>query len=357
MISSRAFRAGRGRHAYEQARRARLPRVSVRPVFYDEYLNAVFWVFPGDRKIAGLTAAANGDLSRRDAVPVSWRSTRLMAYAPEKSATLACLDDRGRIVAYVKVTSQDEAERDYRRYQALGDQLDDNSSLRLPRALAYLPSHRVFVIEAIDGRRLHDATGAEALQDATRFGAALARFHQLGASDAPQFTRFSSDRLVEARRLVTWLRPDVEHRIGVLVEELIATHPAELEPPVCLHGDVHSKNAIVTDRGIALIDLEDLATGPAAADIGSFLAALLYLRRGGQLAADRHDRLARAFLVGYESVRPLPAPAGLRWHTAAALLIERILRSVTRVRPLGLFHLPGLLADARALLEGHHDGG
>ncbi len=134
------------------------------------------------------------------------------------------------------------------------------------------------------------------------------------------------------------------------MRELIARQPDDTEAPVCLHGDVHPKNAIVTDRGIALIDVEDVAVGPAAADIGSFLAALVYLRRGARLASHTDDGVARAFVLGYGSVRPLPARAALRWHTAAALLIERIFRAVTRVRPLGLLNLPELVEDARALL-------
>ena len=111
----------------------------------------------------------------------------------------------------------------------------------------------------------------------------------------------------------------------------------------------------MTDREIALIDVEDLATGPAAADLGSFLAGLLYLWRGARLAAETHDTVASAFLVGYASVRPLPTRAALRWYTSAALLIERILRALTRIRPLGLLHLPELLGDARALLTDSHD--
>jgi hypothetical protein len=65
--------------------------------------------------------------------------------------------------------------------------------------------------------------------------------------------------------------------------------------------------------------------------------------------------VARAFLRGYASVRLLPARQSLTWHIAAALLIERILRAVTRVRPLGLSYLPELIDDAHALLTDGDD--
>ena len=355
-ISARAFRNGRGDRAYEEARAASVPCAGVRPVFYDAELNTVFWVFPNDRKIAGLAAVAGGPLSPFDGLPRMWQSTRLVAYAPEKSATLACLDETGAVVAYAKVAAQDQAERDHNRYRALAASVDGNPYLRLPCALAYLPQHRVLVLEAIAGRRMDDsAAGGDAVQDAVRLGVALAAFHALTPTGAPEFTRFTADRLLEARRLVACVRPDVEPSADALVRELISRQPDEPDAPVCLHGDVHPKNAIVTDRGVALIDVEDLAIGPAAADIGSFLAALLYLRRGGRLDRDTHNAMARAFLLGYRSRRRLPARAALKWHTAAALLIERIFRAVTRARPLGLRHLPDLLSDARALLTERHD--
>ena len=356
-ISARAFRDGRGERAYDEACATSVPCAGVRPVFYDAELNTVFWVFPNDRKIAGLAAVAAGRLPPLDGFPFLWRSTRLAAYAPEKSATLACLDARGAVVAYAKVAAHDQAERDHNRYRALSASADGNPYLRLPRSLGYLPQHRVLLLEAIAGRRMDDAAaGGDAVQDAVRLGVALAAFHALPAPvGAPAFIRFTEDRLVETRRLVACVRPDVEQPVDALVRELISRRSDDGDTPVCLHGDVHPKNAIVTDRGVALIDVEDLAVGPAAADVGSFLAALLYLRRGGRLDRATHDAMARAFLLGYRSSRRLPARTSLRWHTAAALLIERIFRAVTRVRPLGLLHLPGLLGDARALLTEHRD--
>jgi len=302
-----------------------------------------------------MAAIANGALSTGDGLPVVWRATRLVAYAPEKSATLACLDDRGMIVAYAKVSARHQTGRDYDRHQALEESVTGNPSLRLPRTLAYLPHYRLLLLEAIDGRRMDDPAGANAVQDASRFGAALAAFHALRPRGAPALTRFAAGRLIEARRLVACVRPDVEDLANALVGDLISWQPDEPEAPVCLHGDVHPKNAIVTDREIALIDVEDLAIGPAAADVGSFLAGLLYSWRGARITAATHDAVARAFLLGYASVRPLPTGAALRWYTSAALLIERILRAVTRVRPLGLLHLPELLGDARALLTDGHD--
>jgi Ser/Thr protein kinase RdoA (MazF antagonist) len=117
-------------------------------------------------------------------------------------------------------------------------------------------------------------------------------------------------------------------------------------PRVCLHGDVHPKNGILRGERLTLIDLDQCGTGDAAADLGSLLASLTYGRITSGASRTSTKSLGEAFLSGYESARALPARASLRWHTAAALLAERALRAVNRVRPEGLARLRELLAAA-----------
>lgn len=104
-----------------------------------------------------------------------------------------------------------------------------------------------------------------------------------------------------------------------------------------------------------MLDVEDLAIGSAAADLGSVLASLVYLRRAERLSAPAVRELASTFLAGYSNVRRLPNRAALAWHSAAALFIERAVRAVTRIRPLGLQHLEALLTDVHTLSTGADD--
>ena len=120
---------------------------------------------------------------------------------------------------------------------------------------------------------------------------------------------------------------------------------------VCLHGDLHPKNAIRDCDRLALIDVEDVAIGPAAADLASVIAGFLYFHASGTLTRARFSRIVGAFLTGYADVRPLPDVGSIQWHTAAALFIERASRAVTRIRPLGLAHLDRLLRDAVRVLD------
>src|SRR5262249_47394971 len=150
--------------------------------------------------------------------------------------------------------------------------------------------------------------------------------------------------------LIGRARPDVSVAAGRLAEELTADVPPEGET-VCLHGDVHPKNALTQGRRIALIDLDQAGLGPAAADLGSALAGPRYNHPVADEAA-RGERVQQALLDGYADGRELPDEDELRWHVAAALLSERALRAVNRVRPDGLAHLGAVLSDARAALRG-----
>src|SRR5262249_46029188 len=137
-----------------------------------------------------------------------------------------------------------------------------------------------------------------------------------------------------------------------LARQLTSTWEQPTEPPVCLHGDVHLKNGLLAEDRVTLIDLDQAALGPAAADLGSLLAGLQYRGCVGVFSRSTVHALATAFLAGYAAVRPLPSPTSLRWHTAAALLEERAWRAVNRLRLRGLQYLDALLAHATALSTG-----
>jgi hypothetical protein len=97
--------------------------------------------------------------------------------------------------------------------------------------------------------------------------------------------------------------------------------------------------------------LDQSTVGPAAADLGSMLALLHYHRRIGLITRRTEQQLASAFLGAYAGSRQLPPQRSLTWYTAAALLSERAVRSINRIRREGLQHLSQLLNDAREILR------
>lgn len=164
--------------------------------------------------------------------------------------------------------------------------------------------------------------------------------------------RLTPDRLRSAAALIGAARPDVADRTAALLDGLVAAAPSlPTAAGVVLHGDLHAKNAMLTGRGsLGFVDLDQAGIGAASADLGSALAALRYhdvvAPTSGPVGA------AKRLLEGYETRRPLPPPTELAWYTAAALLGERALRAVNRVRHEGLAHLGEVLTLGHEILSG-----
>jgi aminoglycoside phosphotransferase len=341
-VALRTFPGERGDRVFERAAERATDRGPLRGVVRDPELGAVLFTFPNDRKIAGLRR-----LLARPGPGVA--ASRLVAWAPEKCATVRRVDAKGRTLAYAKAYAGDEGARTRGVHDALRGPAAA-AGLRLPWAISYDPEHRVLECEALDGRPLAALEGSELEAGMRRLGAALAHLHRLEAPPlAPPFERLEPTELRRAASLIAALRPDCSGAARELADRLITERP-QAATAVCLHGDVHPKNALVGDAGLALVDLDQVALGPAAADIGGILAGLRYRRLIGELSAAAEDTLAQAVLDGYAAAGGRLDPADLRWHAAAALLSERALRAITRVRPRGIERLSGLLAEADATL-------
>jgi Ser/Thr protein kinase RdoA (MazF antagonist) len=352
LVASRTF-AGRSQDVYERAAREATEAGPLRAVAHDPELEAVFWAFPNDRKIGSLAALepATETVSRLLGRTVA--RTVLAAYAPEKSATAACLGADGAPVAYAKVfASAEEAAASRHAHAALFQHVGpSHSALRVPAVLAWSPEDRMLVVEAVGGRRIDTLLGPDLVHAMRRFGAALACFHSLPVPDGvPAFDRLDPARQGVAAETIGRARPDVAASAARLAGEL-ADDARVGEAPVCVHGDVHPKNGLLDGRRVALIDLDQAGIGQAAADVGSVLAGLRYRALVTDETA-RGEKLRAALLDGYSSLRELPDPELLRWHVAAALLTERALRAVNRIRPDGLVHLGAILNEAREVLRG-----
>lgn len=353
IIAARTFNAGESRRAYERATLAAVECAPLRAVLHDEELETVFWTFPNDRRLAGLDVLREVPAELARLFAPEWTHSRLVAYAPEKCATAQCLDESSRVVAYAKVYAGDEGLRVYRTYVELTRQLKQGSTaLMLPRALAYDDARYTLLLEPVEGSRVADLDAEELPRGYRQLGAALAALHDLRAPEGlPAFERLTPARVSHAARVIGDARPDVRREASELAAELERRYEMSAAPRVCLHGDVHPKNFIARGGAFTLIDLDQCAVGDAAADLGSLLASLTYGRITSGAPQPSTKPLGEAFLSGYATARALPSTRSLRWHTAAALLAERALRAVNRVRPEGLARLRELLAAASDVLR------
>lgn len=356
-VASRAFTDGRSKSAFERAQGKAIYCGSLLPIARDAELDTVYWTFPNERKITNLSVLASPPGALANLLDDQWTQSRVVAYAPEKCMTARCLNDDGELLAYAKVYSDGEP-ASFGIYNGLRQSVSSvRSDLRIPRALAYLEEYRTLLVEPIAGHRIADLCGADRLKGFHYLGAALAALHSLPIpDDLPKFRRLDLDRLQKVAGVIALARPDVAALANRVAEKLRERRDASPDPDVCLHGDVHPKNGILQHASMALIDLDQAGTGPAAADLGSLLAALRYSRCVGALSPSDERDLAGAFLAGYREARELPGQNTLRWHMAAALLAERALRSVSRIRLDGLHHLDELLMDSwRLLTDGRYE--
>lgn len=270
-------------------------------------VDAALYPFPHDRKLPALSKLPG----------------ELVAWAAEQSATSRTP------TAYAKVTRGDGERRGLR---ALANQ----DAVRVPRLLD--DDDDVLTIEALHGRT----------PDLHALGKTLAALHNLkrdspalgfagdrggavllvarGAVALPPFVRLAPARLDTAARVIAAARPDAGDAARRLADRL--GEPPE-RPLVTIHGDANLRNALTLEDGrVALLDLEHLSAGPAAADVGQVVANLLVAGRD-----------ARPFLAGYGPIDP----EALRWYTAASLLARVALPAVSRVREALLPRLSRLL--------------
>jgi aminoglycoside phosphotransferase len=314
--------------------------------FFDESIRAAFWVFPNDRKINHLSLLRDKPQALSSTMAGKWHHSEGVAYVPEKCATVKCQDRDGRTIAYAKMYAAAEAQGVAETYLRLA-----SACTHVVKPLEFSQRHHLLLLEAVPGSRIADLKNTDLGDGFAGLAQALAALHSAPIpGHLPRFKRHDLDRLGNCARIIGMARPDIASVASELYCELHSTLPSA-EPLVCLHGDVHPKNGIALSGLVTLIDLDQSAAGPAAADLGSMLALLHYNWRIGLITRRRERELGSAFLNAYAGARPLPTQTSLSWHKAAALLSERALRSVNRIRPDGLHHLPQFLNDAREILR------
>jgi len=337
-VACHAFARGHAEAAFRRALGEAVATDGLRAVAWARELETVFWTFPNDRKLRlGALAALDHLLGPR------LHSLELVAYAPEKSATLRCDGEAGQL-AYAKLYADDGADRAFALHRHLA-----GAGMPVPQAIPTDQSLRLLLVRPLAGRPLAQLEGAELIEGHERLGETIARLHELPPPDRVRARRLDTDRLRAAAEIIACARPDVAdaaRRVGAEI-----ARRGTPQPLVCLHGDLHPKNALLHGGRVGLVDLDQVAGGSASAELGSLFAGLRCARVVGRLDGAKERECAAAFAAGYATVRPLPPAPVLRRATAAALLGERALRAVNRVRPDGLSALGRLFAAAQELLD------
>ena len=169
--------------------------------------------------------------------------------------------------------------------------------------------HGLLAVERATAEQLRAAGAALAVLHARPPGLLV---HRTAADDHSAVTR--------AAAAVGALVPDLAGRAEALAGRLIGQFSDEPRPLVTVHGDFSADQVVLRDDGSAgLVDLDAVAAGEAALDLGSAIAALSCSALLGNGPRDVAGTV-HLLLDGYAEVAPLLAPDRLDLHTCAALL-------------------------------------
>ncbi|MGI9335490.1 MAG: aminoglycoside phosphotransferase family protein, partial [Gammaproteobacteria bacterium] len=224
--------------------------------------------------------------------------------------------------------------------------------LKMARPMAYQCADRLLWQEGLPGRTLlsiaRDGNLRRCLVERTAKAVAALHRSDIACTEEVGIDRILG-KLETTRALIAVAQPGCAIAVSEVVDRLVAKAPdGSRASKATVHRDLHPKNIIVDADELAIIDLDDLARGPALQDIGSFVATMLCRAMLQGVPLVDVERTVESFLrcYGVQVPWPLP-PAEIAWHTAAALIAERAFRCVTRLKP-GHF---AILADVIALAD------
>lgn len=329
-------------------------------------LDLVVWAFPHERKMTNLkaltaeTAAPKSDLGRALEDIHGTGSFRLVErslvhYAPEHTCCLSLTGhwqerarDRERPLTLYGKAYEDGRGADTADVmeQLYSQRAHGQTVPRIPRMVHYDSDQHILWQEGLPGRALAEVIcDLDLLEHAA---AALARLHKsmiLCKRRIETPTRLGQlDRVLDLMRVI-----GSEHipRMEITIDRLKMSAPNDAEGPIAtLHGDFHAKNVLVHRGEAALIDLDNVAIGLPLYDVGSFVAALVHRTLVEARAIDAIAPTIVAFIEAYRRTAPWPiSDDALAWHSAAALLEQRVYRTITRLKP-GRLRLIGPLLEA-----------
>lgn len=144
-------------------------------------------------------------------------------------------------------------------------------------------------------------------------GAALAHLHLAQVECTRVWTiKDEADVLVRSLQEIAWAHPELAKPLQKILEKaqrILEDHPNTAS--ALLHRDFYPDQVLIQPACVVLLDLDLVARGDPAIDLGNFLAHLqeLSLRHHADLGT--YDVCAGDLLAGYSSIRKLPARPAL----------------------------------------------
>ncbi len=344
------------------------------PLLHLDDLDMILWSFPNDRHLPALPLLIDkARLGDEAILPLVERrfgsdwsiaslSPTLVSYVHERRCTVkvdlalrSTAGERRDWSVFGKISGDDsdamtaEASVRYWRDLRLAERGFD-----MPESLGGSANGRIAWQEAMAGTPLASGRNSKFREGDFRLaGAALTALH---GSTAVGARTSGLDAVLNRLRergeaIVAW--PAYRSRIRTIIERLTAAATAlDRETHVAAHGDLHGRNILIDGQRVALIDLDEAISGPPAGDLGHFAAYTLFeALDGGEL--DGASRAIAAFIEAYRQTAAWPIPiTDIVWHTAAALVTEKIFREVTLMQPDRRRRIERLIALAERFSRG-----
>ena len=342
----------------------------IAPVSLIAPLNMVVWAFPNERKLGALPVMTDPARLREELLPAvvrarwgeDWKiadvSHAVSCYFPEHSCTisatvtLAQVSGAGRRVwPILGKTRYDDAGAETFRCMTQLWQGGDRDGASYARPLGYQPEHRLLWQERVSGVTLESLLNRSTLDVVllARIARAVAALHRTPLTTARRVATSDVVERLTSTEAVARAQPRCAAVLAEATARLLHCAPSlDARTSVTLHGDLHSNNILVDNACVYLVDLDNVSIGPPLAELGSFLAELIYRACLSGTALDALTPALAAIVQAYRRAAPWPATdEEIDWHTAAALLYERAFRCVTSLKP-GRMEILGHLVDIAA---------
>lgn len=268
---------------------------------------------------------------------------RVVHYVAEHTCTLrvdlwtAGTSSASPLHLFAKTYGNNAGQITWSRMQRLYRSDTAGQGVTIAKPVAYDAGAALLWQEEIQGAVIDPTLGANVFSQAMALtGKAAAQFHQFPTNGELETSSDPQERILAAIDTIVLVRPDLEDRLRRLAALLARRSPGRSAERRLLHGDLHLKNCIHTGTSIAFIDLDNVRIGDPLEELGSFAAGVYAQGLRHDLRATDVDAAVDAFIDAYSAEANLPIDlAAVRWHGIAALLAERCLRAVTRLRIAG----------------------
>lgn len=276
--------------------------------------------FPNDNRLPTLSALSN--VESRNAMlarvftevgSIAGHQIELLRYKPERRyvARLTMADNRTSALK-LYTSNQYESARDAARMFLSTD------DVQFPRLIGRSNRHQVLAFDWNQGRELGDMlTRGDVTPDVLGLvGRALEQLHAQTGAGLHQRTRQAEAESIQAiADAISFLHPPCAGLARSLVQRLCREMLSA--PIICspIHGDFYSRQVLVDDHVVTILDLDEAVMSDPAADIGLFFAHLERDAIRGELSDQSIPVIEDSLLHGYGRL-----PERIALYTAVGLL-------------------------------------